>query len=217
MEKIEVVKRADEASTSPRPAPALVAPAEKKAANVLEPVNVWPPPIYIDENAPPEERYYMEHRWYTQWNWYDTRAASAKRSYQRLQLIIGIGSLAIPALVGLNPLAEAGSSRTALTLLTVFISVVVAAATAIENVKKHGDAWRSYRTAAEELKREKSLYDVRSGSYRKSKKPFLLFVERCEDIMAKQNGSWSAALLKEDTAAATTGQPSRDDDAEDTP
>jgi uncharacterized protein YigE (DUF2233 family) len=118
----------------------------------------------------------------------------------------------VPVLVGLSTSDE--TARLALQLLTVFISLMVAAAAAIENVKKYGDSWRTFRTAAEELYREKSLYDVQTGAYRSSKRPFLLFVERTEDIVAKQNGAWSTlheeqirkqAAEPEDTAGASGG------------
>ncbi|GAB4508714.1 MAG: hypothetical protein OHK0046_01990 [Anaerolineae bacterium] len=164
---------------------------------ILDPSNQWPPPLYIDQNAGSRELYYMEHRWYSQWKYYDGRASGAKQNYQRLQLIIGVGSVAVPVLVGIQ--FGDDNVRVALNIATVLISLLVAAAAAIENVMKYGDAWRSYRAATEELQREKSMYDTRSGPYRRSTNPFLLFVERCEDIMAKQNGSWAA--LKEDDSA----------------
>lgn len=194
-------------------APADEAPPAQTTRNIITPTGVWPPPIFVDASASEQETYYMEHRWYTQWNWYDTKASQAKKEYQRLQIIIGIGSVTVPVLVSLAPIASDTNGRNALTLITVLISLLVAAAAAIENVKKYGDAWRTYRSAAEDLKREKSLYDVRSGPYRKSKRPFLLFVERCEDIMAKQNGSWAALKEEQQTAATQTTTKDEDDGA----
>jgi len=97
----------------------------------------------------------------------------------------------------------------ALYLLTILVSLSVAAASAIETVKHYGDSWRSYRTATEELQREKSMYDMMAGPYRRSTNPFLLFVERCEDIMAKQNGNF--APLKEEE---TKGEDPYSDDSE---
>lgn len=179
----------DSKEAQERPAPTLVPPPVtdiRKNLSVLQPKHQWPPPIYIDPNASPEEIFYMENRWYSQWKYYDERAAMSKRSYQRLQLSITVGSAAVPVLVGI----QAVDSRIdfALYAITIIISFLVAGSSAIETVKKYGDAWRSFRTATEELMREKALYDVKSGPYRKSTNPFLLFVERCEDIMAKQNG-----------------------------
>jgi hypothetical protein len=154
----------------------------------LTPASAWPPPIYVHPGASYQERYYMEHRWHSQWSYYDKKASEAKRLHQRFQIISAVGSVAVPPLIGLNAIGS--QVQTAMTVLTILVSSLVAAASAVENVKKYGDNWRSYRSAAEELLREKSLYDVYSGPYRKSDKPFLLFVERCEDVIAKQNGNW---------------------------
>ncbi len=52
--------------------------------------------------------------------------------------------------------------------------------------------------AAEELAREKSLYDMRAGPYRKVKQPYDRFVERTEQIIAKQNGQWLNAQTAEE-------------------
>ncbi len=164
------------------------APTATAADSILEPAGTWPPPIFIRPDASSDERYYMEHRWHAQWSWYDKRASDSKTWYQRLQIIVGVGSVTVPVLVGITSTNE--TARSALQLATVLISLVVAASAAIENVKKYGDNWRNFRAAAEELAREKAMYDVASGPYRKSKAPFLLFSERCEDIIAKQNGNW---------------------------
>lgn len=174
----------------------------KKNPNFLEPAGVWPPPIYVNSaTASEHERFYVEHRWYMQWSYYDDKAAHAKRWYQLLQLVIGIGSVTVPVLVGLTPTSV--DARYWIQGFTVAISLIVAAAAAIENVKKYGDAWRNYRGAAEELAREKTLYDVGSGPYRQAQKPFLLFAERCEDVIAKQNGAFFA--LKEEGEADKDG------------
>lgn len=188
----------------PAPAAAPTAPTAP-AYTLLNPTGAWPPPIFIDPSASDGERYYMEHRWYTQWSYYDGKASAAKQLYHRYQLIGVIGAGVVTALVGLSPIATDITVRNGLTVATVMISLLVTSATAIEAVKSYGDEWRNYRAAAEELKREKSLYDVRSGSYRKAKKPFLLFVERCEEIMAKQNGSWAA--LREEQQPQQGGAP----------
>lgn len=163
----------------------------EKNPNRLNPAGAWPPPIFFDSlNASDQERFYLEHRWYAQWSYYDQKASQAKTIYQRLQLIIGIGSVTVPVLVGLNASNEV--ARNGLQLVTVAISLMVAASAAIESVKTYGDNWRTFRAAAEELNREKSLYDAHAGPYRRAKSRFLLFVERCEDIIAKQNGAWIA-------------------------
>lgn len=156
---------------------------------VLKPSSVWPPPIFLTAQASDQERFYIEHRWHAQYSWYDKRASDAKKMHTTLRLIVGIGSVIVPVLIGsnwLDLLGIVGFQQ----FLTISISLAVAVATAIETVYKPGDNWRSYRAAAEELAREKTMYDVKAGPYRRAKNAFLVFTERCEDIITKQNGQW---------------------------
>ncbi len=140
----------------------------------------WPPPLYTPANATLAEKFYLKQRWQSQWQWYDKKAAENKNKHQFLQVVIGVGSVAVPVLLGIEAVRS----------YAVWVSLIVAAAASIENVKKYGDNWRSYRRAAENLSREKSLYDVNAGPYRTAKKPFARFVERCEEVIAQQNGQF---------------------------
>lgn len=177
---------------------------------VLSPSGAWPPPIYIDGGkAGREERFYMEHRWHAQWAYYDGKASTARKVYHRIQLIVGIGSVTVPVLISVGP-SFGAELQTVVTMITIVISLCVTIATAIENVKQYGDTWRTMRMAAEELAREKALYDVKGGSYRGLKNPFLLFAERCEGIIDKQNGAWSA--LKEEQLSQAKQAAEEDDE-----
>lgn len=162
------------AATTPVPAP-VDSEEEKK---LLE--STWPPPLYTPRSATLSEKYYMKHRFQNQWLWYDKKAAENKNKHQFLQVVIGVGSVAVPVFLGIEALRS----------YAVWVSLVVAAAASIENVKKYGDNWRSYRRAAENLNREKALYDVQAGPYKASKRPFARFVERCEEVIAQQNGQF---------------------------
>jgi hypothetical protein len=147
----------------------------------------WPPPIFIRQGLSPQERYYLEHRWYSQWSFFDSKATQNKNRYYRTQVIVGLGSVTVPVLVGIN---ASGIAADVLYFVTVFISLSVAMATAIEALYTFGDNWRSYRSAAEDLHQEKSLYDVKAGRYTNNNQAFIRFVERCEEIIAQQNGRW---------------------------
>jgi hypothetical protein len=161
------------ATTAPAP---VIDPEEEK--KLLE--SAWPPPLYTPRTASMSEKYYMKHRFQNQWLWYDKKAAENKNKHQFLQVVIGVGSVAVPVLLGIETVRS----------YAVWVSLIVAAAASIENVKKYGDNWRSYRRAAENLSREKALYDVQAGPYKASKRPFARFVERCEEVIAQQNGQF---------------------------
>jgi hypothetical protein len=148
----------------------------------------WPPPIFVKQKISPQERYYIEHRWYSQWSFFDSKATQNKNRYYRTQLIVGLGSVTVPVLVGIKSTDALADS--VLYIVTVIISLAVAMSTAIESLYTFGDNWRSYRSAAEDLHQEKSLYDVKAGRYANNPQGFLRFVERCEEIIAQQNGRW---------------------------
>ena len=174
----------------------------------------WPPPVFIRQDITPQERYYIEHRWYSQWSFFDTKATENKNRYYRTQLIVGIGSVSVPVLVGIN---ATGLAAQVLYFVTVFISLSVAMATAIESLYTFGDNWRSYRSAAEDMRQEKSLYDVKAGRYATNKQAFIRFVERCEEIIAQQNGRWvqsqekAAEQIAEDADALLNKNKDNDD------
>jgi hypothetical protein len=181
----------------PDPVPPISTPASQPTESeqkLLE--SAWPPPLYTLPNATLAEKYYLKQRWQSQWLWYDKKAAENKNKHQFLQVVIGVGSVAVPVLLGIEALRS----------YAVWVSLVVAAAASIENVKKYGDNWRSYRRAAENLSREKSLYDVNAGPYRTSKKPFARFVERCEEVIAQQNGQFYQREDQQTQTTQTTGQ-----------
>lgn len=160
----------------------------------LTPKGTWPPPIFVNPNAGELERHYIEFRWHAQWDWYDRKASEAKTQHQRLQRITVIGSTVITALVAFTPPVNVTNAipwlEDVLKVVTVVISLAVGLSAGFEGLYKHGDNWRNYRGAAEEMLREKSMYDVKSGPYRKTKVPFQLFVQRIEEIITKQNGTF---------------------------
>jgi hypothetical protein len=174
--------------------PVLLTPEDEK---LLQPG--WPPPLYTPLNSSLAEKYYLKQRWQSQWLWYDKKAGENKWKHQSLQVLIGVGSVAVPVLL---------TAQEPWRNLAALVSLIVAAAASIENVKKYGDNWRSYRRAAENLSREKSLFDVNAGPYRTSKRPFARLVERCEEVIAQQNGQFYQRDEQTQTQTTTqSGQP----------
>lgn len=166
----------------------------------IEPNPSWPPPIFIRKKATPQERFYIENRWYSQWTYFDKRANENKTRYFIVQLFIGVGSVVVPSLVSLAAFAQ-GNIGQGLDVATVFLSLSIAIAATLESLNQYGEFWRSYRQAAEELLAEKTYYDMRSGMYYKNSDPFSTFVQRCEEIMAKQNGRFIQSVERQQAEA----------------
>jgi hypothetical protein len=175
---------------------------------VVMPESSWPPPIFIKKTATPNERFYLKHRWHSQWKYYDDKASESKTTYYRLQSIVVIGSLVIPAIVsfaatiarflaGTVGMFDETTWRIGIDFITIIISLLVAGAAAIETLYKYGENWSSYRSAAEELQAEKNYYDMGAGPYVNNPNPFATFVDRVEGIVANQNGKYFQAVQQQ--------------------
>jgi hypothetical protein len=176
----------------------------------------WPPPVFGRPTMRPEERFYLENRWYSQWAFYDKKANESKKKYLRLQQVIVLGSVIVPVLIASGPYlasvipAASDSSQDILRFLidftTIVISTAVAGSAAWEGLHKYGDSWTTYRRAAEEMQQEKFMFDVRSGRYANNADAFPRFVERCEEIMAQQNGRFIQTIEKQQAQQAEQNQ-----------
>ncbi|NJR12409.1 DUF4231 domain-containing protein [bacterium] len=205
--------------TSPSASPAPANPPEftgDYTAYVVDVKAPWPPPVFARPTMQPHERFYMENRWYSQWTFFDKRANESKKKYLQLQQIIVIGSVIVPVLVAFGPnLATIIPSdgvvsqtvvRFFVDVATVIISTAVAVAAAWEGLHKYGDSWTTYRRAAEEMQQEKFMFDVRAGRYANDPNPYIKFVERCEEVIAQQNGRFIQTIERQQAQAAEQGQ-----------
>lgn len=77
-----------------------------------------------------------------------------------------------------------------LTIIGSLAGIMVASSLAIDKLKRFGELFVIYRRTCESLKREKYLFETLSGEYQSNKNAFNLLVERCESIMATENGTW---------------------------
>lgn len=136
-----------------------------------------------------DEQSYIKERLEEQINWYDQKAISFKKYHERINIasivVSSCGSL-ITILGLIFDYAEPW-----LTILGSVVGVGVASALAIDKLKNFGNLFMTYRRTCESLKREKFLYQTKSGEYQNNENAFNLLVERCESIMATENGSWA--------------------------
>jgi hypothetical protein len=108
------------------------------------------------------QREFLRHRWLDQVRWAERKAGSAQRWYRVLRLTTIVGSLLIPALIGLN-LTEPASD---VVRWAVFgLGLIVAFAASVEGFFHYGDRWPHYRRTAELLKSEAWQFFQLSGQY----------------------------------------------------
>ena len=131
------------------------------------------------------DKHFLRSRWLAQTIWMGGRARSARNRYYVLRLTAIILGLIIPVLVSLNVTAEANS---AVRLVTIFLSLLVATSAAIEEFFQYGERWRHYRGTAEALKNEGWRFFSRSDPYSQydtHQSAYPLFVSRVSELMAR--------------------------------
>ncbi len=123
---------------------------------------------------------YLKERLNRQLTYYSKRASFNKTCHLSLQVIIGLGAIAVPFLIGFDWVLK---------WIPPTLSILVAAATALENIFKFGNNWHNFRQTEEALKQQQFLFETEAGRYRRSKEPnpFTLFVETCEGLMADES------------------------------
>ncbi|TNE64678.1 MAG: DUF4231 domain-containing protein [Bacteroidetes bacterium] len=138
---------------------------------------------------------YLVSRVENQVNWYNDKSGFNKRWYYRCRvLVIGSGAL-IPLLVG-----YADGDWDFLKYVAGFLGVVVSISEGVLSLKKYQENWSIYRMTAEQLHRERLLFENNVGEDYSSgdEAAFKRFVIKAEQIMAAENDQWNA-LLKETT------------------
>ena len=134
------------------------------------------------------EETYIENRLQEQIDWYDKNAILYKKYHNNINSISIIVSSCGSLITILGLVFECAEPW--LTILGSLASVTVASALAIDKLKNYGNLFLNYRKTCETLKREKILFQTKSGEYQNNENAFNLLVERCESIMATENGTW---------------------------
>lgn len=80
-----------------------------------------------------------------------------------------------------------------------FVAILSSISTILSGIlliKKTKDNWVSYRLTCEALKREKILFETKSGKYKDAS--FNDFVVACESIMLDENAAWKSLAKSEE-------------------
>lgn len=128
------------------------------------------------------EKYYIE-EWQKQKDYHSKKAGQFKQRYQITQILIVVGSVSVPVLLGISVMP---------TIVPTLISLMVAVLTGLEGISKNGENWVTYRRTSEQLKREQRAYLTRTAEYKDVENPFDVFVTRVEAILSQQNQSFGS-------------------------
>ena len=155
-----------------------------------------------------DQRHFISSRWLENVLWMEAAAQRTRTRYYGLRLTTIVGAVIVPALVSINAV---GGTQDAITWLTFAVSLVVALSAAVEGFFRFGDRWRHYRSLVEELKSEGWGFYELSGSYRgegaKHKTAFPTFVERVNELLARETQTFIAEIAHPAPAGATADSP----------
>jgi hypothetical protein len=144
------------------------------------------------------QKRYLRSRWLDQIVWLEGAAKRNQRRYYTLRLVAIIGGVIVPALVSLNVRKDDVASAIAWT--TFAVSLVVAAAVAVEEFFHYGDRWRHYRRSAELLKGEGWQYFELTGAYaghRTHASAFRTFAAGVEGVIGEDVADYLTHVTKE--------------------
>ena len=128
---------------------------------------------------------YIKCRLNSQISWYSKRAAIHKWIYHILAASIGIIGVAITVVV-----AADGEK-----ILIAVLGGLVSSFTVFQALVKSHEKWLGYRSACEDLKREKYYFKTTSGHYSSLHEDDVLstLVDRSESIISSEHQEWRSS------------------------
>lgn len=154
---------------------------------------------------PDLQKRFLRARWLDQVVWMEGRAEAARRRHYALQGTAVLGGVVVPALVSLN----VGDPPGALRWATVSLSLLVAAAVAVEGWLRFGERWRHYRATVERLKAEGWRYLQLGGPYARHgdhAAAYASFAHRVEGIIQPSVDAYLAEVAPDDEASGAGGE-----------
>jgi Protein of unknown function (DUF4231) len=135
-----------------------------------------------------------------QLGWYGERSRWNQLWYRNLRITVIVLAASIPVLSSIEADVV---PRWVLGALGALVAVIEGV---LQVFQFHAN-WISYRATGEALKREKSLYLAKAGSYRAADRDVLL-AERIEALMTEENAKWASSQEIADKAGAKSPEAS---------
>lgn len=147
--------------------------------------------LYGKDDKPVIEDEYLLKRFEQSVLWYIKNANNCKIWYFALSIVGIVLPLSIPIL---NLFNDSSYVKLLITLVSVFTSFV----TALLSLLKSHDKWINYRSVAEALQTELTLYISKCGDYVDStqEERNQLFAERIETLMGNEHIKWIGIVNK---------------------
>ena len=135
---------------------------------------------------------YIQYRLIDQIRWYDGKAIHCRTYHERISIFAIILTTTSSFLALLSANFPGGSPW--ISILAALCGSTTTVLLAVDKLKKYQELHNQYRGTCEKLKQEVHLYRTQSGDYQdpnRDPQTNDLFIERCESIMATENGTWA--------------------------
>ncbi len=134
-----------------------------------------------------EFKKFMKERYEDQLEWYEKKAKKNKQIYMYLQFILIVFSMVVPIIIVINYIL---TTSTVLQWIAIMMSIVVAILVSSLKAFNFQENWVSYRTTAENLKKELVFFRAETGPYINIQDIESLFVQRVESFISQRHTSW---------------------------
>ena len=129
-----------------------------------------------------EFSHFIKNRYEKELDWYDQKAVHNKKIHDLLQVVVIVFSAVTPVLILIN--------ESNLRIFAVLTSVIIAISTSAIKTFRFHENWLNYRTTAETMRREHSLYNTGAGDYSDADDRQRFFVERIESLISRESTKW---------------------------
>ncbi len=134
-----------------------------------------------------------------QLGWYDRKSMQAQSAYRRVKLVELVVAAGVPVVAALRSPAA----------LTAGLAAVVVVLEGVQQLYQWQTNWVLYRSTAEALKHERSLYLAHAGPYADSARERVL-AERVEGLVSQEHAKWTESRDRSEGDRASRATPSGD-------
>ena len=124
---------------------------------------------------------FIKFRLTDQIDWYDQKSGFMKKRYQRYKIVTFAGTALTTFSAGM------GVNK----FFTLLFAAVIAFSESVLSLQKYQELWINYRTITELLKKERIMYQTKTGIYQESENPDADLIERSEAIISSENINWT--------------------------
>ena len=130
---------------------------------------------------------YLTERLQNQIDWYSRKAGSNKKAFLRISVSNVLLSLSIPLCVIFLLTQDNTMIHSSWLAYFGIAGLMIAVLSVLNHIYNYQDRWSHYRTVGELLKKERNLFQMKSGPYKDNEEPFDLLVERVEKTISPRN------------------------------